>query len=266
MRLDLIQRFREKLAQGAVLGPFSKTTDPAMIEIMGGCGFDFVVLDMEHGPHDVSTLGQLIRACEAGGALPVVRVRDTADIGPALDLGGGAVQLPHISSAEQAQRAVQAAKFAPIGQRGVCRYVRAARHSITDKSRYFADANQALVIAQVEGVKGIDQLPSILEVDGVDIVFVGIYDLSQALGRPGEVHHPEVQALLQHVVDTCRRRGRTVGTFIESVTDAARQAALGTRYLCYSVDVGLFAQVCGQTVDNFRTVEKTSPMQRCQRS
>jgi 4-hydroxy-2-oxoheptanedioate aldolase len=252
MRFDLIQQFRDRIAQKPVLGPFSKTVDPAMVEIMGICGFDFLILDMEHGPHDFSTLGALIRAAEAGGLLPVVRVRDVSGIGPALDLGAGAVQVPHICSAAQAQQMVRAAKFSPLGSRGVCRYVRAARHSSTDKREYFQAANSALVIAQVEGREGVEQLDAILDVPGIDIIFVGVYDLSQALNRPGEVDHPQVQAVLRDICQRCAARGRTVGTFVESVDTARRLADSGLRYLCYSVDVGLFSDACRQIVAGFQ--------------
>jgi 4-hydroxy-2-oxoheptanedioate aldolase len=250
MRYDLIDSFRTRIGRGPVLGPFSKTTDPAMVEVMGLCGFDFVIIDLEHGPHDVSKLGNLIRAAEAGGLLPIVRVRAMDGIGPALDLGAGGVQIPHVSSAEQARRAVEAARFAPVGHRGVCRYVRAARHSVLDRRDYFSRANTVLVIAQVEGREGIEQLEAILEVEGIDIVFVGVYDLSQSVGRPGEVDHPQVQDLLERVCTRCRERGRVVGTFVEDPESAMRLAARGVHYLCYGVDIGLFARSCSDVVQS----------------
>jgi 4-hydroxy-2-oxoheptanedioate aldolase len=248
MRLDRAVRFRELVRDRPVVGPFSKTTDPAMIEVMGLSGFDFLIMDMEHGPHDVSSLGNLIRAAESGGMLPIVRVRGVADIGPVLDLGAGAVQIPHVDSAEGARRAVDAAKFAPQGHRGVCRYVRAACHSTTERSTYFRTANDALVIAQVEGRQGVARLDEILEVDGIDIIFVGVYDLSQAVGRPGEVEHPDVQGLLDQVCRTCRDRGRAVGTFVESVQVARKLAQQGVHYLCYGVDIGLMAEAARSVV------------------
>jgi len=248
MRLDRAVRFRDLVRDRPVIGPFSKTTDPAVVEVMGLSGFDFLILDMEHGPHDVSSLGNLIRAAESVDMLPVVRVRGVADIGPVLDQGAGAVQIPHVNSADDARRAVDAAKFAPQGHRGVCRYVRAARHSTTERSAYFRAANEVLVIAQVEGQEGVARLEEILEVPGVDIIFVGVYDLSQAVGRSGEVAHPDVQRLLDHVCRTCRERGRAVGTFVESVEIARQLAQKGVHYLCYGVDIGLMADAARSVV------------------
>lgn len=222
-----------------MVGPFSKTSDANMVEAMGKGGMDFVILDLEHGPNDIVNLGALIRAAELSGMAAVVRVLRTDQIGRALDLAAGAVQIPHISTAADAQAAANAARFSPHGHRGVCRYVRAAGHSSTDKSEYFSRAADVTVIAQVEGREGLANLDEILEVPGIDVIFLGVYDLSQSLGFTGEVDRPEVVAALEEVIGKCAAKGIPVGTFVESVETARRYRELGVNYLCYSVDVGL---------------------------
>jgi 4-hydroxy-2-oxoheptanedioate aldolase len=227
------------LKKQALVGTFSKTCDPNMIEAMGMAGMDFTILDLEHGPNDIVNLGGLIRACERTNTASVVRVLRNDQIGRALDLGASAVQIPHVSNAAAAEAAVHAARFAPEGHRGVCRYVRAAGHSSTDKSEYFKSANDITVIAQVEGKEGLKNLDSILKVPGVDVIFIGVYDLSQSLGFTGEIGRPEVVDALKEVVRKCAAKGIPVGTFVESAESANRYKKMGVNYLCYSVDVGI---------------------------
>jgi len=252
MRTDLISAFRNTIAQRAVVGPFCKTEDPAMIESLGHAGMDFVILDCEHGPSDNSTLGGLIRAAELSHTLPVVRVGGIEAIGRALDQGALGVQIPHISTADAAAEAIRHARFAPAGERGVCRYVRAARYGTQDRFDYFREANEALVILQVEGKQGLENLDAILDVPGFDILFLGVYDLSQSLGHTGEVNHPEVLDALHTVAEKCRAKHRTAGTFVEGVERARAMAALGLHYLCYSVDVGIFADAAADIVRQIR--------------
>ncbi|WP_269522704.1 HpcH/HpaI aldolase family protein [Coraliomargarita parva] len=236
--------FHQKLQNETVLGPFSKTSDTNMIEAMGMGGMDFIILDLEHGPNDVTTLGNLIRACECSDTTAVVRCLRPEQIGQALDLGARVVQIPHVNCAEDAKRAVDAAHFAPLGHRGVCRYVRAAGHSSTDKQDYFSRASDITVIAQVEGTEGLKNLDTIIEVQGVDMIFVGVYDLSQSLGMTGKTEAPEVLEALKSVVEKCSRKNIPVGTFVESAETTRKYRAMGIHYLCYSVDVGILMNAC----------------------
>lgn len=246
MKSTLHARLREQ----ALLGPFSKTSDPNMVEAIGNGGMDFIILDLEHGPNDIVNLGNLIRAAEHSRMFPVVRTLRNDQIGRALDLGAAAVQIPHISTAKEAEAAAHAARFAPAGSRGVCRYVRAADHSGMEKSDYFRTANDITVIAQVEGREGLANLPAILEVPGIDVIFLGVYDLSQSLGFTGQVERPEVVDALRKVVQQCAEKNIPVGTFVESVETARRYREMGVHYLCYSVDVGLLLSHCRSVSDS----------------
>lgn len=246
MKVERIRAFRQLLKVRPVFGPFSKTRDAAMIEAIGHGGFDFVILDMEHGPNGLETLEHLIRAAEVSGLVPIVRTRPvgTELVNMVLDLGAGGVQAPQVATPEEAAAVVRAARFAPQGERGVCRYVRAAKYSAMPPAEYFATANEAVVIIQLEGRRALENLESILGVSGLDIVFVGPYDLSQSLGVPGEIEHPRVVECVDRIVQACARRGMACGTFTESVAAAARWVARGMRYISYSVDVGLMSAAC----------------------
>jgi 4-hydroxy-2-oxoheptanedioate aldolase len=237
-------------------GVFAKTNDPFFIEILGKAGFDFVILDSEHGPNSPREMYPLILASRASGLFPIVRVGTLSetDIARALDLGVAGVQVPQLSTAEQAQNAAQWSRFSPRGSRGVCRFVRAADFSLQARAEYFKRANEVTVIGMVEGAEGIRNLDEILEVEGIDVLFVGPYDLSQALGVIGEVEHPLVLKEIEAIVAKCKARNRTVGSFVDNIATAKRYKELGVKYLAYSVDVGIFASACKDLINELRVL------------
>lgn len=227
-----------------MIGIFSKTTDSNFIEALGHSGMDFVILDQEHGPIHNETLHNHVRAAKTGGMLSVVRVRgvNANAIGSALDAGADGVQVPNISTAEEARRAVDSARFHPQGNRGMCRFVNAAAFGSTPKEEYFQQANEKLLILQVEGEKGISNLDEILEVEGFDILFIGPYDLSQSLGIPGQIDHPEMQRTMGEMARKVKNKGMRLGSFADSMDIARELKRTGFDYLAYSVDVNIFLE------------------------
>lgn len=251
--LDMVRGLRQRLAAGEVLvGPFMKTLDPAFVEAAGFSGFDFAILDMEHGPVGTENLANLLRAARVVSMAPIVRVPEISAqaIGKALDLGACGVQVPQVSSATEAREAVRLAKFHPAGERGVCRFVRSAGYGSIPRARYFAESNEALVVIQLEGSRALDSLDEILLVEGIDVLFVGPYDLSQSLGLPGEVGHPIVTAAVERIAAKAHAAGKVVGTFVDDSAAAARWIAAGIRYISYSVDVGIFQEACRGIVES----------------
>jgi 4-hydroxy-2-oxoheptanedioate aldolase len=248
------QRFRKLISQRIVVGTFSKSQDPAFIEIIGQAGFDFVVLDLEHGPNTVLSLPNLIRAAEVTGLFPIVRVKEDTPslISEVLDSGAAGIQVPQVSGRSEAEEVVRAARFTPLGMRGVCRFVRAADYSSLDRYEYFARANSTVIVMQLEGVGAVENIKEILSVPGLDIAFIGPYDLSQSLGVTGRVDDPRVTQAMKAVVDECVKRNVVVGTFVDTIEDARKWSAVGIKYLCYSVDVGLFTEKCCETVQTLR--------------
>jgi len=241
-------KLKRALAEGrVVLGPFMKLASPALVEVMGHAGFNFVIIDTEHGPLGYESVENLVRAADLVGVTPVVRVTENSPglILRALDVGALGVEVPHIGSREDAERAVEAAKFTPMGHRGVCRFVRAAGYSSADRYKYFEMANrETMVIGHIEGVEGVENLEEILEVKGFDVAFIGPYDLSQSLGVTGRVDHPLVVEKMEEVAARSRKRGVAVGTFVDEVKAAKRWIQAGVQYISYSVDVGIFYEAC----------------------
>ncbi|MDR1897522.1 MAG: aldolase [Prevotellaceae bacterium] len=243
--------FKDKLKKGeAVYGPFMKTTDASFVECAGYSGFDFVILDMEHGPVGFSGLQNLIRGAAVSGVLPIVRTYDSSEtaISKALDLGAGGIQVPQIQSVEEAKEVIKAAKYFPKGERGVCRFVRAAKYSSTPRNEYFEAANEALVILQVEGKQVLNKLDGILAVKGLDILFIGPYDLSQSLGVPGQVSHPAVIEAITNITEQAKQAGVVTGVFCDTFESAALWRGAGIQYLSYSVDVGIYTEACTNIV------------------
>jgi 4-hydroxy-2-oxoheptanedioate aldolase len=241
---------RERLKRGEVLmGLFCKTTAPELIEMVGHAGFDFCILDREHGPVQLETLQNLIRAAEVANILPIVRTRNAApdEVSQPLDLGAAGIQVPQTASVSEAVAVVDACKFAPQGHRGVCRFVRAAQFSSLERNAYFTQANQALVILQLEGT-ALEEYAKIAEVPGVDILFIGPYDLSQALGIPGKIEDPRVLEMARQIIAVAKGNGKAIGVFADTLPQVRHWIAAGVQYIAYSVDVGLFYTACRDTV------------------
>lgn len=252
-----IKSFKEKLKNSFTIGPFSKTCDPAFIEILGHAQFDFVILDLEHGPNSIQTLQNLIRAAEISDILPIVRIKENnlSIIGEVLDIGAAGIQIPQVESADQANMFIKQAKFAPVGNRGVCRFVRAANYSAKDRFEYFNESNDSIVILQIEGQQAISKLETILKVEGIDIIFIGPYDLSQSIGIPGQIDHPLVVKKMMEVIDLCNKYNVVVGTFVDTLENATRWKQAGVNYLAYSVDMGIYYETCRALSDKLKMID-----------
>ena len=244
---NIIRNFREILnSGGCVYGPFMKTADSMFVEAAGIAGFDFCILDMEHGPVSLEHQQDNVRSALVRGITPIIRVKDSAEntIGSVLDIGALGIQVPQVKDAEQARQVVRNAKFYPYGMRGVCRFVRAAEYSSMDRKEYFQASKDLIVIIQLEGVEVIEKLDEILEVEGIDILFVGPYDLSQSLGVPGEVDNPLVIETMKKIVVKAKAKGKVIGTFVDDMRLLKLWRDIGIQYLSYNVDVGIFMNAC----------------------
>jgi len=234
---------KEALIKGEkTFGPFLKLIDPAVVEIMGFAGFDFVIIDQEHGPISVETAQNMIRATESVNITPIIRVakNDESLILRALDIGAQGIEIPQINCKDDALQAVNSVKYFPQGMRGMCRFVRAANYSSLDKFKHFESSNkETMVIIHIEGVEGIDNLDEILTVSGIDVIFIGPYDLSQSLGIPGQVESPLVEEKMKKVVLKCSTQKIAVGTFADDIQTAKKWVSLGVQYMSFSVDVGI---------------------------
>lgn len=239
---------------GVVLGPFVNIASGAMLEIAAYAGFDFAILDTEHGPLDIPSAEDLCRVASGAGISPIVRVRenDPPQVLRALDIGAEGVQVPQICNRSDAEGLVRSAKYAPRGMRGVSPYTRAARY-FADGAAIFERLNEEqMVLIHVEGVEGLENLGEIVAVPGLDVIFLGPYDLSQSLGIPGQVSDPRVVDRMKAATVDIKAAGLTVGTFADTPEAAKRWIDAGVQYIALSVDTGIYLKGCRSMVNAVR--------------
>lgn len=251
-------RLKETLENGGVAyGTFTRFGTGVAVEILGYAGFDFVVIDMEHGPFGYETAQELARAAKAVGINSVVRVPENrpAYIMRALDIGADGVQVPQVESGEAARQVGGAAHYHPLGYRGVCRFTRAAEYSALPADQHFATSNrEVLTVVHIEGQKAAEEAEAIATAPGVDVVFIGPYDLSQSLGLPGQVNHPDVLKAIDTIIKTCRQHHVIIGTFADTVETAAYWVERGAQYITLLTDVGMLMQSCKDLAKGLKAI------------
>ena len=192
--------------------------------MLGHAGLELIILDMEHCPMTPPKIVSMVRACESVGALPFVRVPDVTDedaIKKSLDAGACGILVPNIENTDQARKAVEYGKFAPVGKRGACPFVRANWFGGEDCGAYYEKANrETTLMLLVEGPEGVKNLPEIVKVDGIDVIQIGAVDLSVALGIPGQTRHPKVIEAIRRAGELCAENGKILNYFIDNAEDA----------------------------------------------
>ena len=206
---------RQLQAGKPAFGVMCTFPSPPVVEMLGHLGFDWILLDNEHGSITVDTAESCIAAAELTGMAPIVRpVGNKPEIiAPFLDRGAWGVQVPHVNTAEEARAAVDAVKYAPEGHRGIFSGGRSADYGFTGATADYArEANRnTLVCLMLEEVEAIENLPELVTVPGVDVYFIGSGDLSQSMGLTGQQAHPDVQAMMERGVKIITAAGRIAG-------------------------------------------------------
>lgn len=207
-------RFSEKLRRGTpIIGTHVRSVDCTFTELLCEIGYEAIFMDMEHSMLTKETILPLILAAQGTDSLAVVRVpwNDLTQSKPILELAPDAVIFPWICSAEDARKAVSLCTYPPRGIRGYGP-ARGNHYGTEPVSAYLSHAaNDIFKIMQIEHVNGVQALGEILQIDGVDGIMIGPFDLSGSIGRLGEVNCSENQALIRQIFDTCRAAGKPVG-------------------------------------------------------
>lgn len=225
---------KEKLKAGkAVWGVMANDSSAPVLEVLGYSGFDWVLLDNEHGDITVHTIANCVRACEASGIVPIVRpIANRMDvITPFMDMGAYGVQVPHVNTPQEAKAVVDAVKYPPLGKRGFFGANRNNRFGLgLPAGQYLEWANrETLVCVMIEEVEGIENAGAIARVEGVDVVFVGAGDLSVSMGYPGQMTHPKVVGAVEGAVERILQAGKTAGCSCPD-DQAPRWLELGVRF------------------------------------
>lgn len=235
--------FRSRLlGRERLIGTILSIPSPALAEMCADAGFDWLFVDMEHGAldlHDVERIAQAVN----GRAACVVRVptNDRVWIGKVLDLGVSGIIIPQVNSAEQAQRAVLAAKYPPQGERGVGAW-RASRYG-AELNDYLKRANdETAIVVQIEHVDAVKNVQAIANVAGVDALLIGPFDLSGSFGKPGRIADDDVQAAITRVRDTALARPMPVSIYCPTLEMAQRAQAEGYSLMLVSSDTSMFSR------------------------
>ena len=235
----------------AQLGAFVTSPCPEVVEVLGVAGYDFVILDTEHTASGIETVVDMLRAAEAHGMTGVVRVPDDTPktISRYLDVGACGVQVPMVHTAAQAASIVRAMKFPPEGERGMS----GGRGTCWGRTRDYRNASnrESMVAAMCESLQGLQNIREIARVPGLDAIFIGAYDLSQALGVPGQTTHPLVEEAVKAILDACREAGVIPGIVAPDAELARRRIQQGFLYVTILDDMAFF---CDAVEERLRRV------------
>jgi 4-hydroxy-2-oxoheptanedioate aldolase len=225
-------RTKRKLKTGEpAYGVLSTSDDPQLAELFGLAGFDFYMLDAEHGLMDAAQVVNVIRACERVNMTPMVRIgsKDPKIVLQYLDAGMLGVMMPGLETVEEIKMLVDAVRYPPVGKRGLG-ITRASRYVAVgeEAEQYIQFSNeQIMVIPQFEDAALLDRFEEMISQPGVDAVVIGPRDLSLNMGFPDGPNHPEVQEMIERVIAVCKKTGVAAGITAGSRADSARQVARG---------------------------------------
>lgn len=237
-----------------VIGTWSIISSPIVVEILALSGFDFLILDMEHGIYDQTALDACVRACEAAGCAPIVRVPgiNPSAVQWALDMGAHGIVVPQVGNADSAAMAVGMTKFAPAGSRGYNPFTRAAGYAEPGSNQVGKLRNDfGLTSIIVENQTALNDLDAILAIEDLDVVYVGVYDLSIALGYEGDTKHPMLCQVLDQTIARVKSAGKIAGLMVRDQEGVAKAIKLGARFLVYSVDTSILLAAAKDAVAAF---------------
>ena len=249
------KQIKQRVKNGDVLaGAWMVLGSGLTAEIAGRAGFDWLLLDLEHGMGDLESALQQLHAIEATPAVPIVRVAFNEDylIKRVLDLGPLGVMVPMVNDADDARRVVSAMRYPPQGIRGVSPLNRPANFAL-DFKEYFRTANEELLtVVQIESARAVENAEAIAAVDGVDVLFIGPMDLSINMGIMGEFgENPKFIAACEKVLGACRKAGKASGILLLGPGQLDKAVSDGFTFLALGSDGGQLAMGMKQLADHF---------------
>lgn len=244
---------KRKLEAGEIVfGSFVKLDAPAIVELYGIAGFDFVILDAEHGCYTHAGLENMIRTCERMGMSSVIRTPDAgeANILHVLDSGASGIQVPSLKSAADVREVIRMAKYWPLGERGSARACRAAAYGTLPDYEQRAN-RETLVCVHVENKEMVEDIEALCAVDELDVLFIGPGDLSASLGHPGDAAHPDVVAAIDRVIEVAAGR-KHIGTVVANAAQLESYVARGVHYIAWLSELGMLRAALNNAASNFK--------------
>jgi len=251
---------KSQLAAGKVpVGTFVfEFNTPGIARIVAEAGADFVVFDMEHTGWSVETIRMLLATSRSTSLVPLVRVPATEYdfIARVLDAGAMGIMVPMVESAEQARAIVASAKYPPVGRRGAAFGVAHDDYTGGDIVEKIASANrEGLLLAQIETVAGVNHVDSIAAVPGIDVLWIGQFDLSISMGIPGQFTSPELIAAMDQVIAACAKHGKVAGIMAPDLATGRELLNQGFRMISYSGDLWVFQTALRHALTELRSIK-----------
>jgi 2-keto-3-deoxy-L-rhamnonate aldolase RhmA len=237
---------------GTMVFEFSST---GITHLAAAAGAEFVVFDMEHTGWSVETIRLLMASARGAATVPIVRVpaAEYHFLARVLDMGAMGLMVPMISNVEQARRIVQSAKYPPEGRRGSAFTISHDDYQAGDLALKMRTANQeVLLIAQIENVEGLENVESIAAVEGLDVLWIGQFDLAASMGIAGQFDHPRSREAVERVLEACRRHGKAAAILATDIDQARALLAQGFRCLAYHGDLWLYTEALRSGINAIR--------------
>ena len=239
-----------------VIGTFLfELSKPAIPRILADAGFDFVVIDAEHGTYTIESAAALIASTHACGIAPLVRVPESTrtNVLRVLEAGAAGIVAPMIRDRTDVDELYRLAKYPPQGERGVCVGTAHTDYRIPDPASYLREANEnVLLVGQIETRQALEKLDDILEPGKLDVAFVGPLDLSVSLGEPGNQNTKQFEAAIEHILDRCRAHSVVPGAFVADPDTGRRWIERGFRMIACSGELFMLADKSRQIVEELR--------------
>jgi len=238
---------------GASIGTFvMEFATTGLGRLAAEAGAEFAVYDMEHTGWTIETVRMLLATTRMTEMMPVVRVPATEYhfIARVLDMGAMGIMVPMVESVEQARRLVQSAKYPPVGRRGAAFTVSHDDYTGGDVAEKMESSNrEVLLIAQIETAEGLRRVDEIAAVEGVDVLWIGHFDLSSSLGIPGQFDHPRFREAVDQVLAACKAHGKIGGFLVGDVDGARDLLERGFRMIAYGADLWLYQTALGEGIE-----------------
>ena len=246
---------KNKYAVGTFLG----AANPSIVEIMGYTGLDFVVIDTEHGPYDTMPMSDLIRAAESKGLSPLVRIADIThkEMQRAMDNGAEGIIIPCLKSMDDFRKVVELGKFAPLGNRG---FIKGRGSGFGNEpwatgtlTEYMQNSNdKVMLLPQCETIEALSNIEEIVQIEGIDGIFIGPFDLSICMGIPGQFDAPEFKEAVDRILCACKQAGKLCMTFTSSLEEARMYIDKGFDAVAYSIDTIVIGQAYKEAMEKIR--------------
>jgi len=248
---------KQKLSNNQqTIGTWSLINSSVSSDIISSCGIDFLIIDAEHGNFSYETAQNIVSVCEANNVSPIMRVGsiDRALILRALDIGVHGIQIPCITNEEDIKSFIKFAKYPPVGDRGFSPFTKAGLYDKNNSLIHTERTNDnILLIAGVESIDQIKLLDKIISSGEINVVFIGLYDLSKSMNIPGDIENPKLLEIVSDTVKKCHSHNIKIGSIATSLMMLEKLKSLQLDYITYSVDTGVLKEAYLKIIKKFKT-------------